>query len=319
MFAKKTNGAIAGTLLLAIALWGGSNAGTKFLVTSQPAWPPIWVGGTRFLCAGLLMLALLRWTNWLGPSTPPPEDARRGLWLRGGLSLAVYIVAFNWALHYTTASHVALYLGAAPVWALVWDERPSLTWRSAQRYGAAALAVAGVIVLFWPTLKSGAAHWIGDLLALAASFLWTNYSRQCRVFGAKLSGAEISAHTLWRAGLLLLPFALVEVAARGLAWRADLFWVQIYCILAGGVVSYAIWNNALRHWPTSRVFLFNNLIPLSTMTWARFCLNEPVTPTFWFAMALIVAGVVLGQLGWQKFLKGRGAGNAGLAAVEGEG
>ena len=46
--------------------------------------------------------------------------------------------------------------------------------------------------------------------------------------------------------------------------------------------------------------LFNNLIPLSTMTWAHFFLHEPVTPTFWAAMVLIVAGVVLGQANWTK-------------------
>jgi len=64
------------------------------------------------------------------------------------------------------------------------------------------------------------------------------------------------------------------------------------------VVAFGIWNVALRHWPTSKVYLFNNLIPLSTMTWAHFTLGEAVTTTFWLAMALIVAGVVLGQGNW---------------------
>jgi len=39
---------------------------------------------------------------------------------------------------------------------------------------------------------------------------------------------------------------------------------------------------------------------LSTMTWAWFFLHEPFTPTFWAAMILIVAGVVLGQANWAK-------------------
>ena len=52
---------------------------------------------------------------------------------RDGLALAIYIAVFNWALHFTAASHVALYLGTAPVWALIWEERPMRTWRSAQR------------------------------------------------------------------------------------------------------------------------------------------------------------------------------------------
>jgi drug/metabolite transporter (DMT)-like permease len=55
---------------------------------------------------------------------------------------------------------------------------------------------------------------------------------------------------------------------------------------------------ALRRWPTSRVYLFNNLIPLSTATWAHFTLGEEVSPTFWLAMAMIVAGVMLGQWNW---------------------
>ena len=60
------------------------------------------------------------------------------------------------------------------------------------------------------------------------------------------------------------------------------------------------WRFALRHWRTSQVVLFNNLIPLSTMTWAYFVLQEPVTPTFWMAMILIVLGVLLGQADWTK-------------------
>jgi drug/metabolite transporter (DMT)-like permease len=44
--------------------------------------------------------------------------------LRGGLNLVVYIVAFNWALRLTAASHVSLYIGASPVWTLLWEERP---------------------------------------------------------------------------------------------------------------------------------------------------------------------------------------------------
>jgi drug/metabolite transporter (DMT)-like permease len=108
-----------------------------------------------------------------------------------------------------------------------------------------------------------------------------------------------------RAGVLLLPLALVEIAQVGLVWRADVAWVQGYCILAGGVASFAIWNNALRHWPTSQVLLFNNLIPLSTMSWARVWLGEAVSSTFWVAMILVVAGVVLGQASWEKLISSR--------------
>jgi drug/metabolite transporter (DMT)-like permease len=287
---------LASGLVLAVFFWGGNNTGTRFLVQS---WPPIWTGGTRFLCAGLVLLALLRWTGWFGPTNPISPELRKRLWWRGGLSLAVYIICFNWALRYTSASHVALYLAAAPVWALLWEGKPSKSWLTVQRYGAAALALCGVVALFWPALRGGG-HWVGELLGLMLSISWTNYGRQSRALGAHVSGAEVSAHTMLAAGIMLLPLGVIEVARAGLVWRTDLALVQAYCIFAGGVAAFALWNNGLRHWPASQVLLFNNLIPVSTMAWAHFCLNEPVTIRFWIAMLLIIAGVILGQTSWQK-------------------
>jgi len=298
---KTNNAMLALSLIFALFLWGGSNTGTKLILA---AWPPLWTGASRFLCAGLVLLGLLRWTNWLGARTALTREIKQRLWWRGGLSLAAYIVSFNWALRYTAVSHVALYLAAAPVWALLAEGPPTRSWSTLYRYGAAALALAGVFVLFWPALKAARVGWLGELLGLAASVLWTNYGLQCHALAADLSGAEISAETMWRAGTLLLPLAAAELRTTGLVWRAGLVMVQVYCIVAGGVITFAIWNNALRHWPASQVLLFNNMIPLSTMLWARIWLGEPVTATFWAAMILVVTGVVLGQ--WIRNRSGAG-------------
>ncbi|HEX9046617.1 MAG TPA: DMT family transporter, partial [Verrucomicrobiae bacterium] len=89
----------------------------------------------------------------------------------------------------------------------------------------------------------------------------------------------------------------------GLVLDAPHLGVQSLAIVFGGVVPYALWNSALRHWQTSRVMLFNNFIPLTTTVWAHFVLSEPVTPTFCLAMILIVAGVALGQADWSRVFK----------------
>ncbi len=301
MFGKHPSNMVIGLgLLLAVFLWGGTNVGTKFVLGS---WPPMWTGGSRFLVAGLLLSGVLAWTDWLGRSAPLDSSLRRALWWRGGLSLAVYIVVFNVAVSYTAVSHVALYLGAAPVWALLWEGRPALAWGTLQRYAAALVALAGVLVLLWPAAAGAGGNWRGEVLGLAASVLWTNYGHQCRVLGARLPGAQGSAETMWRAGVLLVPLGLLEIwHARGLAWRGDLAFVHAYCIVAGGVAAFAIWSQALRFWPTSRVLLFNNLVPVSTMAWAWACLDEPVTRTFGLAMVLVVGGVGLGQANLRAIL-----------------
>jgi drug/metabolite transporter (DMT)-like permease len=294
---QKSNAVIAGSLLLVVVMWGGNNTGTKWLVT---AWPPIWTGATRFLVAGFVLLAVLRFTKWLGEFQPLTSESYRQLWFRGGLSLAAYIVVFAWALRLTAASHVALYLGASPVWALLWEERPKRNWASARRYGAALLAVSGVLVLFWPVLKTGNTSIVGEFCGLASSLLWANYNHQSRFLSAKISGLEIAASAMWMAGVWLLPFGLVEIGLHGFAPDARHVWVQVMCIVFGGVVPYALWNSALRHWRMSQVMLFNNFIPLTTTAWAHFALGEQFTSTFWTAMVLIIAGVVLGQADWSK-------------------
>jgi drug/metabolite transporter (DMT)-like permease len=289
---------LAGGLFLAVVLFGANNAGIKYMLG---VWPPMAAGASRLLLAGWILLALLRWTRLFGPEHPLTPELKRRFWWQPGLTMALYIAVFYMALTLTSVSHVALYLGAAPVWALLWEGRPEKHWKSAQRYIAAILAFSGVFILLWPTLRHGSTNLFGELLGLASSVIWTHFGRQCRALGQDLSGAEISAHTFWRSGLLLTPFAIIELSIRHYPLRADLVAVQIYCIIGGGVAAFALWNTALRHWKTSKVFLFNNLVPISTMTWAHFCLGEPFSRTFWTAMVLIGSGVLVGQADVRKF------------------
>lgn len=300
MSQQRNHAAIAGSLLLVVILWGGNNAGTKWLLG---AWPPVFTGATRFLFGGVLLLAVLRFTKWLGEFQPLTPVQRRQLWLRGGLSLAAYTMAFCWALKLTASSHVALYIGASPVWALLVEQRPQKNWSSVRRYGAALLAVTGVLVLFWPALKNSTFNLAGECCGIGSSLLWANYNHQSRILAQTIRGVEVAASSMWMSGVWLLPVAAVEIAVHGLTLDAPHIGIQTLAIVFGGVVPYALWNTALRHWQTSRVMLFNNFIPLTTATWAHYSLGEPLTPTFFAAMILIVAGVAVGQMDWVKIFK----------------
>jgi drug/metabolite transporter (DMT)-like permease len=288
----KHNGAIAASLLLVVFLWGGNNAGTKWLVAE---WPPVFTGSQRFLVGGLLLLGLLRFTPWLGEFQVLTPALRRALWFRASLALAAYIIAFNWGLKLTSASHVALYIGASPVWMVVAEGRRGTTGELARRWLAAGLAVAGVVVLSWPALQGGTLHFWGEMVGLIASFLWAAYSHQVRALSTKLNGTEVAAHTMWMSGIWLLPVGLLELWHHPIPLDNTSLWVMAFCVVFGAVIPYALWNDALRHWPASQVMLFTNLIPVSTSVWALVFLKEPMTHTFWLAMVLIVAGVFLGQ------------------------
>lgn len=292
MPSSRPNVRIVADLLVAVILWGASNVGAKVLMAH---WPPALTGATRFLFAGLILQALLSWAGKSSPRSAMSSSASLELWYRTGAFMALYIIVFNWAVRLTAVSHVALYLGAAPVWATLWEQRGSLTRGSVQRYAAAFLAVLGVVVLFGPELMKGEPNWLGEVLGLSTGFLWAGYGFQCRKLTPRLSGAAVTAGTLWRAGVLLLVPSLFELRQFHGPINGGLVLIQVYCILGGSVAAYWLWNHALLRWPTSRVYLFNNLIPVTTMTCAHIFLDEPITPTFGLALVFIMAGVTLGQ------------------------
>src|ERR1051325_1305561 len=109
MVSRGKNTVIAFSLVFAVALWGGSNSGIKYLVAF---WPPLWTGCTRFLLAGLVLELLVRF-GWVGKSVPLNSVQNKLLWTRSGLSLAICIIVLNLAVRFTAVSHVALYLGAS--------------------------------------------------------------------------------------------------------------------------------------------------------------------------------------------------------------
>ena len=214
-----------------------------------------------------------------------------------------WAAGFAWACKYTPVSHASLYLAASPIWGLLLEERPRLNQESIGKYFAALLALSGIIVLFWPKLlvsETGDNKWIGDLIAFAASWSWTIYSRESRRLSVRISGMTYTAHTAWRASLLMVPFVAWEFTRELPRLESNLIGWQFFSIFAGTIVGLGIWNNALRYWPTSRALLFNNLIPIFTMLWAWSCLNEPMTSTFWLAMGLVITGVVIGLAPWRK-------------------
>ena len=223
--------------------------------------------------------------------------------MRGGLSLAAYTIAFCWALRLTSASHVALYIGASPVWALLVEQRPQKNWSSVRRYGAALLAVTGVLVLFWPALKNSSFNLAGECCGLGSSLLWANYNHQSRILARTIHGVEVAANAMWMSGVWLLPIATDRnhPARPGAGRAASRHSVAGHPVRRRGAVCAVELRPApLADQPRDAVQQFDSAVH---DVWAHFALGEPITPTFCAAMVLIVAGVALGQMDWSKVFK----------------
>jgi len=227
---------------------GGALGGTMRGKVSGSRLATVVHRSTRFLCAGLLMFALLRWTRWLGPASRISRETNRRL-----------CCGADWG--WRRMWRCSIWRSGSRrrrMWRCTSPRRQSGRCCGRERGGIGAGATetrrrggagaGGVAVLFWPTLHASGGSLTGEVLGLTASVLWTHYGRQCRALGgagaAGLSGRDRGAYDV-AGGVLLLPFALLEATRQPPRWSPMLLAVQGYCIIAGGILAFALWNHAL--------------------------------------------------------------------------
>ena len=273
---------------IAIFLWSGNNIASKIVISE---WPVMASTCVRFGIGSFILLGVLG--RFSSQRHPQPIDAklRRELWLGPGLSFTVYLMSFIWALNYTTASHVALYFAASPAFAMLWDRLSGQAIPWTRTLLAASLTFTGVLWLFLPSLSGTESTVLGDSLAFLGSLLWVHYSHQSRQFQGRLPAAQLNGEIFWRTTLLTSPFFLYDIATQTIEWSTPVVIAFVYTAIGPSILAFLAWSYALRHWPTSKVMLFVNLIPLMTALWAYAILGETVGRDFWIAVSFVAAGV----------------------------
>jgi drug/metabolite transporter (DMT)-like permease len=257
----------------------------------------------------------------------------RERWLAGVALRSGVVVGLLFALEFlfiaegvrrTSASHMAVFLYTAPMFAAVGlhlrlpDERLSLL-----QWIGIGLAFAGIAVTFLVPAIGGAGgdaspaspDWLfGDFMGLCAGAAWGLTTVAVRV--SRLSEAP-AAQTLFYqlawAFVALLPFAFAtgDTHFHGtvLAWTSLAFQGVVISF-----VSYLVWFWLMRHYFAARLGVLSFMTPLFGVAFGILLLHERVSIAFLAGSALVLAGllVVNGQ-GWLRQVLTREARNAGTS------
>jgi drug/metabolite transporter (DMT)-like permease len=208
----------------------------------------------------------------------------------GALSLATYMVGFSLAYLRLDAGIGALILFGGVQLAmfaggLSGGERPP-----ARRWIGSALALAGLVWMFWPT------HGVRiDLLAAlamgAAAVGWAVYSLN----GRKSSDAlGTTAATFLLAAPLCAAVALAAPDPTPATVRG-----VILAVLSGAVTSglgYALWYRVLPRLSATAASLAQPSVPVIVLVGGALLLGEAVAPATMLAAALVLGGVAFGSL-----------------------
>jgi len=284
---------IALAFALVYVFWGSTYLGIGIAVEQIP---PAFVCATRFLVAGILMLA------YCGIAGRPIRFSARHL-----VHLAVVgillLMGGNLTLAYAElivpTGLAALLVAASPMWFLVIDSL-LLGHHRISRLGMLGLfiGIVGVVVLIWPTLihptAFGRREFYWSIALQGGSFCWALGS----VLSKKWQTAQGDpfSTTAWQvvfAGIANLAFVLVFERNSHPVWTARGIGAILYLVVCGSWIGYTAYIWLLQHVPTSKVSTYAYVNPVVAVFLGWLVLHERIDRYIGLGSAIIIASVII--------------------------
>ncbi len=304
---------------LVYVFWGSTYLGIGIAVEHIP---PLLMTGTRFLIAGVLMLA---WCAITGRTVKVSlmEGVRLGV--IGALLLTFANPILAHAEEVVPTGLAALIVSMTPLWFLLID-----TWifrgDRISRRGVMGLllGIAGVVVLLWPKLREMSSNPMDRRVLLyaltlpAASFTWALGSALSKRWQEGIGAFAATGWQMSIAGVLnlTLAFALREPAQAH--WTARGIGAIAYLVVFGSWVGYSAYIWLLQNVPMPKVATYAYVNPVVAVFLGWLILHETVDSYILLGSAVIVGAVALVTSAKVRS-KGEELEMANLPAVEGTG
>lgn len=264
-------------------VWGSTYLAIKFALVS---FPPFYQMGTRFLAAGVLLAA---WMRWRGAPWPSMRQWKHAL-VVGALMLGGGMGGTAWAEVSVPSGLVVAFIAVVPfLTALV-----NLFWRmvpSRWEWAGILLGLLGVLMLVRGTAFGASTE--GLVAITLAVTCWT--------FGSVLSqrtlplapGAMGFASEMLCGGAVLM--GLSAMAQEVPAWPPTLqaTWAWIFLVVFGSLIAFNAYMVLLARTTAALATSYSFVNPLIAMMLGVWLGNEQVTPWEWLSAGVVLIGVAL--------------------------
>jgi len=273
-------------LLTTIVLWALNLTVSRYILTH--GFEPLAYSTSRYGLAAAIFCAL---ALTLERSLRLP---RRDLGIAAGAALFVFVnqLGFVYALERTTASVLALVLGATPIFAALFAIAARLESPPRRFWLGALLSFAGVALVALGSGGELSGDLGGVLLGMLTAATWAGYAILVTPLMRRHSATRISAAVL---GIAWVPIALAgapQLARQdwNLGWEVWLLFV--FATLGPLVVTNELWFRALDRIGPARATLATNLQPFVAAAFAVLLLSETLSAIEVAGGILIAAGIL---------------------------
>lgn len=280
--------AILTTLFLCVS-WGFNQVSVKLAL---PDIPPFLQGAIRSFGAGILVAA------WMAVRGIPLLRQDGTLWpgLAAGALFGLEFLLIYPALLWTTATRAVLFLYLAPFFVVLGARwfLPADRFAPSQWLGLA-LSFAGMILAFGvPTPAADPRQLIGDVMMVLAAICWAGTTLVLKA--SALNHAPFEKAMMYQ---LVVSGPMLALAAFFAGERivgippAAALGALAYQTLWVVPVTFVIWFALIQRYSASRLSAFTFLTPIFGVVAGSLVLDEPLTPAFAAAVALVAAGLIL--------------------------
>ncbi len=279
------------TALVTIVIWGTTFISTKILLAG---FTPIEILFFRFLL-GLLVLIVI------DPKSLKIKDKKQELtFAAAGLcGICLYYLLENIALTYTMASNVGVIISAAPFFTAVLSHVFLKTEEKlkVQFFIGFAVAMTGICLISFNGRKLEL-NPMGDILAVAAAFVWAIYSLLTRKIGGYGLNIIGTTRKIFTYGIVfMLPFLFVfdfNLDVQRFV-KPEYALNLIYLGLGASALCFVTWNHAVKVLGAVRTSVYIYIVPVITVVTSVIVLKEEITWIAAIGIGLTLIGLFLSE------------------------
>ncbi len=271
-------------------LWGSTYLAIRYGVRDLP---PALMAGSRFLLAGAILFAWLRWRG-----TPLPSRRMLGpIALTGILLLCGGNLLVTWSELYVASGMAAVIVANLPFF-MTGLEAMRRDGERLSPMGVLGLLIGfgGMLVLVWPKISGHAGgrslyDFRGELALLGANLCWSTGSIYAKhhVKGVAPLMAVALEMLIAGAALMLLGLLLGEASSVRITRTGVL--AVLWLVVAGSLFGYSSYMWLLSHVPAPKVSTYAYVNPVIALLLGRFILGETLDWRMGAGTAIILGGV----------------------------
>jgi drug/metabolite transporter (DMT)-like permease len=265
---------------------------------------PFGFNGIRLLFASAMLVLILVLS---GESLKVDQNTLWRLVFLGLVGNTAYQMFFIHGIDLTTASNSAIIIAISPVFIALL----SSLMKHERIHPAAWAGILFSFVGFYlvissqlGTLRFSSLSVRGDLLIFCGNICWAVYTVFAKPLLERMSPLKLTALTMVVGTIFFLPFSVKDIANIPYRTISLKVWGSlIYSGLFALVICYVIWYASVRRVGNTKTAVYDYLIPVFTVIFEYFFIDERITLQLVAGALIIFAGVYLTRMGYTRFTK----------------